>query len=471
MSRPLDLRRSLVLTSWTLLLATGVHAATPVQHGDEGVPFGEDDDPNRLTNEYLPPQIEDFPERPAPIFELGNGFNKPGPINDPIRLPTGAIWSPSFLVWGNMRSGFAAIDRGSREDSEWANRLDLFGELRMSPTERLVVGLRPLDKDGEFTGFDLDDGEEIDGFNLDVQTLFFEGDFGEIFPNLDTEETRALDIGFGLGRQPLNFQDGILIQDVLDAITITRNSVRKWGASNIRATGILAWNDIERGNNIEDDSATLVGLLTAIDFVDNYVEIDLVGTFSGNEDSGDGLYLGVGSTQRIGTMNSTFRLNASTALDEGSAAVDDGALLTSILSWTPHHTHDNMYFGSYLGVENFTSAARSPVAGGPLANIGILYAATGLGTVGAPISNAAGEVVGGAFGYQQFFNHGRSQMIYEVAARVGLDSDENNDTLALGARYRRAVGQHTVLTVDAFTGNNEVDDGFFGGRLELLWKF
>lgn len=481
MIRSLDLRRSAALLSWTLLMASAAQAAA-VQHGDEGVPFGEDDDPNRLTNEYLPPQIEDFPERPEPIFELGNGFNEPGPINDPIRLPTGAIWSPSFLVWGNLRSGVATIDRNDVENSEWANRLDLFAELRVSPTERFVIGMRPLDKDGEFTGYDLDgerNGEDedfLDGFNTDIQTFFFEGDFGEIFPNLDPEETRALDFGFGLGRQPLNFQDGILIQDVLDAITITRNSVRKWGASNIRATGILAWNDIERGNNVEDDSATLVGLLTAIDLVDNYVEVDLVGTFSSNEASGDGLYLGVGSTQRIGgTMNSTFRLNASTALDEGSAAVDDGALLTSILSWTPHHTHDNLYFGSYLGVDNFTSAARSPVAGGPLANIGVLYAATGLGTVGAPISNAANDVVGGALGYQQFFNHGRSQIIYEVAARVELDSDNapltGGDSFALGARYRRAIGQHTVLTVDGFAGNREEDDGFFGGRLELLWKF
>lgn len=415
-------------------------------------------------------QVHDVPDRPKPLLELGNPFLGTGELQDPIVLPTGAVWSPSLLVWGNLRTGVSALDRGDDERSQWANRLDLFAEARFAPTERLVVGLRPLDKDGEFSGFDFETEEETDGANLDVQTLFFEGDFGEIFPNLDTQEKRSLDIGFGIGRQPLDFQDGILIADVLDALTITRNSLRFWGASNIRTTALFSWNDIERGNNIEDDSATMVGLLTAIDLVDNYLEVDLVTTFAGDDSGGDGAFFGVGSTQRIGTMNSTFRANVSQALDEGSAVVDDGLLLTSVLSWVPHHTEDNMYFGSFAGIDNFTSAARSPVAGGPLANIGILFAATGLGNVGAPISNAAGEVAGGAFGYQQFFNHGRSQMIYEVAGRVGL-SDDEIDTFGVGGRYRAAIGQHTVMTVDVFAGDDEIEDPFYGGRLEFQVKF
>lgn len=470
------------LVAGSLALAT--HATAPVPNepasavlpsswvGLEGGGHADDGtDHNRLPDKYLPPQLDLVPKRPRPILELGNPFLGTGELQDTWHLPTGAVWSPSLLVWGNLRTGVAAMDRGDNDASEWANRLDLFAEARFSPTERLVVGLRPLDKDGEFSGIDFDEGENRDGANLDVQTLFFEGDFGEIFPGLDKRETRALDYGFGFGRQPLSFQDGALLNDTLDSITITRNSLRFWGASNFRATALLAWDDIERGSGTEDDDATMVGLLTATDFAATYVEVDVIATLSDNEAAGDGLYAGIGATQRIGAMNSTFRLNYSSALDESSAAVDDGVLLTSILSWVPHHTHDNFYVGSFVGIDNFTSAARSPVAGGPLGNIGILFAATGLGTVGAPISSAASEVVGGAVGYQQFFNHGRAQMIYELAGRLATGGGDDRDSLAAGGRYRRAIGYHTVMTLDAFAGNNEADDTFVGGRVEFLVKF
>ena len=80
-------------------------------------------------------------------------------------------------------------------------------------------------------------------------------------------------------------------------------------------------------------------------------------------------------------------------------------------------------------------------------------------------------MVGTSVGYQQFFNHGRSQVIYELGLVAGLDDDEERDAAALGARYRRAVGQHAVVTVDAFLGNDELNDEFIGGRLELQWKF
>ena len=407
----------------------------------------DSEDPYRLTNEYIPLQVLDFPDRPKPILEFGNPFLAPGSLQDGFTLPTGAVWTPSFLVWGSLRSGASAIDRDFREDAEWVNRLDVFGELRLSPTERLVAALRPLDKNGEFTGID-DSGDDPDGTNLDIQTLFFEGDFGEIFPGLDRRDSRALDIGFGLGRQPLNFQDGILINDRLDAITITRNSIRFAGISNLRATAIFSFDNIDHGV-IEDEDALLFGLLTETDLEKTFLEIDAVAVLSDNPLFGDGLFFGVGATQRIGLMNSTFRVNGSLALDDavtpagfpGSVGLlDDGMLLTSVLSWVPHHTEDNLYFGSFLGIGSYSSAAREAPAGGPVANTGILFAATGLGSVGSPISNEAGSAVGAALGYQQFFRHGRSQMIYEVArSRPDRQSRSARPARRHHARRRRSL--------------------------------
>ena len=64
----------------------------------------------------------------------------------------------------------------------------------------MLVGLRPLDYEvgnrRVFSGYDFHDGDSINGFNSDIQTLFFEGDFGEIFPSLDWLDHKQLDYGF-----------------------------------------------------------------------------------------------------------------------------------------------------------------------------------------------------------------------------------------------------------------------------------
>ena len=62
--------------------------------------------------------------------------------------------------------------------------------------------------------------------NIVPETLFFEGDFGEIFPGLDPYDTKLLDYGFSVGRQPVLIQDGLLINaNRLDAVTVTRNTL------------------------------------------------------------------------------------------------------------------------------------------------------------------------------------------------------------------------------------------------------
>ena len=102
----------------------------------------------------------------------------------------------------------------------------------------------------------------------------------------------------------------------------------------------------------------------------------------------------------------------------------------------------------------------------------VLFAATGLGTIGAPINPNGASVVGGAVGYQQLFGQGRTQMIYELGTRIALDAEyESSDALAAGARYRRAIGQRAFVTLDTFVGHERDRHGFVGGRAEIAWRF
>ena len=107
---------------------------------------GCDESSSRLSDVAIGLQLADVPARPQPLLELGTPFLHPGGIGEGFVLPTGAVWQPSFLVFGTLRSSLLKLDRGA-DPFEFANRLDLFGNLQLTGTERILVGLRPLDKE------------------------------------------------------------------------------------------------------------------------------------------------------------------------------------------------------------------------------------------------------------------------------------------------------------------------------------
>lgn len=473
----------------------GAHGPDSEEHGAEHG-HGGGHGSSRLSDVALPLQLEGFPERPKPILELGEPFLGTGTLHPGFKLPTGAVWQPSLLAFGSLRTGLQSFTPGGSDNrtTEWANRLDLFLNLYLSGTERLVVGFRNFDRSGRFSGYVFEspdpslDGEFRDEFDIDVEVLFFEGEFGEIFPNLDREDRGSLDVGFSIGRQPMFFQEGMLIQDTLDGVGLTRNTLLPKNTSNFRATLFFAWDNVHRGGidlsdaegslrgaNPEDTSGQLLALLTSTDVRRSTLDADLVYVQSDNPLVGDLAAFGISAVQRIGKMNSSFRLLGSFAIDDETAFSTDGALLFSELSWTPVHTHNLFYVNNFLAMDTFTSAARGPATGGPLGRAGINFAAVGLGSYGAALSSTASDVVGGAVGYQMFFDHTRKQVIVEVGARFGLENDIA-DAFAATARFQTAIGRRLVLVVDGFVGHlsglpGSGDETLYGGRLELLTKF
>ena len=113
-------------------------------------------------------------ERPQPLLELGNPFQASGPIRSGFRLPSGAVWQPSLWVFGTYRTALQVFDNGNEVFSEWANRLDLFANLQLTGTERILIGVRPLDQDGRSSGYRFSprdaDGWE-DALNMRLTTL------------------------------------------------------------------------------------------------------------------------------------------------------------------------------------------------------------------------------------------------------------------------------------------------------------
>lgn len=449
-------------------------------------------DSSRISDEVLPFQTESIPARPRPIIELGDPFLSTGELSRGFKLPTGAVWQPSLIVWGTYRTALQTFDDSRERVTEWANRFDLFGNLYLSRTERIVIGFRPLDKNGEFTGYTFqspngeEDNSSVNAFNFDIDTLFFEGDFGELFPFLDKHDTRGLDLGLAVGRQPIAFQEGILIDDKIDALGVSKINLKPFWAVNYRMTLLWAWDELNRTNLPTDDSgSSLYGFFNEIDFrattveidfayVDGDVDSDVDGNGSIVGGTGDGYYGGLGATQRLGHYNSSFRVLGSSGSGAETEHNKDGVLLFTEISRAPHGTDDNVYLNGFWAIDNFRSASRGPDAGGPLGPTGVLFASVGLGRYRAALDSRADDAYGGALGYQMFFANNRRQLLLELGGRYATE-DIGQRAVALGLSAQTALWTRFVIRADTFGSygalriipeDTEEDFGY-GGRLEL----
>lgn len=421
-----------------------------------------------------PVDLATLPERPRPLLELGDPYLAPTRLFQGWTLPTGAVWQPSVLAWGILRTAVQG-ERGRATDlAQWANRLDLFGQLSLTPTERFVIGVEALQDGTDYAGYRLGvDGADaafVGGSEVNVRTLFFEGDVGELFPRLDRDTIWPLDLGFMVGRVPVTFQDGFLIEDRMTGFGLVQNSILAPKTSNLRLSIVTAWDDVNRGDNTSGGDTRLAGLFTELDGEASTWAVDAV--YVNGKNHTDGIFGGVSMIRRIhDRWNLTARLLGSRALgDDDDAAVGNGLLGVLALSVAPHGTHDVAYLNVVGAAGRYTAAAREFDRGGPLARVGILFEAPAIGSIAAPLANDADRVYGGALGYQRFFADGRRQVVLEVAGRSRFGSWRDR-AAAAGLRLQQALGRRLVLRLDAYVGSEREEGGFAGARSELLVKF
>lgn len=422
--------------------------------------------------------IKHLPKRPTLMVELGDAFLGTGKLDAGFEVPfTGAVWQPrlwAYVINRTALQSFQSGRAGNPTETELANRTDLFFNLQLTGTEKILLGLRPTDNNrpNRFTRYTFDGRDEgfNDEFGLNVETFFFEGDFGSLFPNLDQAGIKPIDYGFTVGRQPIVFQEGILINDTIDAVGIIRNNIPFYGTSNLRISGMWGWNRLDRNDLETPGEAHMYGLFIAADTHISTLNFDAI--YVDDKQPRDGLYFGVAAIQRLsflGGISTAFRANVSYALDDEVAGnvVGNGVLLTAELSKTVPGSDDIVYFNSFLGLGNFTQAGREAIVGGPLANTGILFASPNLSTYGAEINPFTDDdVIGGAIGYQAFWDNKRRNLILEIAGRHDL-SGNGFDSLGFGFQLQQAVGRHVQLQLESFYTINEGRDDGYGARAEI----
>ncbi len=424
--------------------------------------------------EYLQDE-ETLAPQAAPLVLFGDPFLEPGNLDAGFEIPTGAVWQPSLWIFGQGRTVLQTQDTGDADRvSEWANTLDLFANLQLTGTERILLGINPLRRGTRFTGYRFEPDEDRGGFSrfgANITTLFFEGDFGELFPALDEADALALDYGFSIGRQSLSFQQDILINDTVDGIGIVRNSLVMPGGSNARITGFYGWNEISRANSEHDQNAQLFGLFTQADLYMSTVAIDAV--YVGSDNSGaDGLYFGASSVQRFGLITSSFRFLMSQAMNSnGTDEVDDGYMLYADLSTTPLGTDDIIYITGFAALGEFTQAARDPTVGGPLTRAGIIFASPQLGSYRGPLSARANDVIGFAAGRQWFLTaNNREQFVLEFGGRKDIGGTDS-DALAVSGRYQIQIHNQAYWQFDLYGSYKETEGAGYGARSEIVVRF
>jgi len=432
--------------------------------------------PSRLSDEPIPMEVENVPDRPRPLLELGDPFLGMGPIGEGITLPTGAVWHPALLVFGTVRSALQTFDPGddpgARRGTEWVNRIDVFGNLQLSASERIVVGLRPIDKDGKFSGYrfkpDAGDGV-INGGNYRLRAAFLEGDLGEIFPNFDPGDNKRLDYGFSVGRQAFIYQDGLLVNDTIDAVGLVRKNVFLPGTVQGRWTALYGWGDLTRGNgaNTDDRNAQLFGFVAEFDTVPSVLNFEAF--YLDSNDDSSGVALGFSAQQQLGRIASSFHAVYSDFEGADRAIAGDGAILFGEISMEPHGTHNNLYATAFWGIDEFRSIARAAGTGGPLGRAGILFAGVGIGRFGAALGNQADDSVGLTLGYQMFSSDSSRQLILELGGREETSGPETG-AYAFAARYQQRLGRRWRLQATGFVGQR-MSTGFMNGAgIEILYQ-
>lgn len=210
-------------------------------------PLGEKVPVHTLKEEYVPFKGKDkIPNRPKLFIEQGDAFLGTGQLDKGFEVPIiGAVWQPRLWAYFINRTALQTFDNHAENtdrETEIANRMDLYFNLQLTGTEKILLGLRPFDNNQPrrftrytFDGLEKDTNNEL---NTDVETLFFEGDLGSLIPNLDPGGFTKLDFGFTVGRQPITFQEGIIINDTIDSIGFVRNNLVFPGTSNLRIAGM-----------------------------------------------------------------------------------------------------------------------------------------------------------------------------------------------------------------------------------------
>jgi len=415
-----------------------------------------------------------------PLLELGREFYGSGirPPSETWLGPTNLVHQ-QFYVYGDYRSGIAGGRNQAGRIDNWAQRLNLDLDYRITATERFHAFVGPLNDATNFTNVSLED-ERLrynEFYNLVPVTGFFEGDLGAIMGGVNGGSSPA-EIPVTAGLVPLLFQNGIWMEDAVTAVAVAipaRHS-RALNWSNYDATFFAVVDQINSpAFGADEHAAQAFGTAWFIDTYGGYIETGYA-YLHDRKDLGRSYHNATFSFTRryFDRISNSVRVitNSGQDLAKGDRTADGVLLLVENSLVTSAPMNLIPYCNAFAGWDRPQSVARAGVSGGVLRNTGINFEIDGLN--GHPTLDAtAADSWGGAIGVDLIGNDFDRQWIIE-AAYVSPHGDRAliaADQIALGTRYQFTLSHRTIIRMDAMYGWQRDDIDVYGTRLEYRWKF
>ncbi len=464
--------------------ATPAHAPAKVASADDlflpDPEYGKDYDSQGQVDIY---GAKSSVEPPRPLLEIGRQQYTSG-IYDESNTFLGEKnpLLPGLSIYGDWRTAVAYNNNNGKDIAQIATRLNLDVDLKITGTERLHAFFTPLqDGAAEFTRYEFGGGDANDKFNdefdLDPQTLFFEGDLGSIYSGFSGQEA-SFDLPFTVGLFPLFLQNGIWANDAIlgGAVSIPAKNSASLGLANFDVTFFAAFDDVDNAGIIgpgDDSNANLFGMTAFIDAFDGYIE----GGYAviDGRDEQDGLlthFLTGAYTRRYyNTVSNSTRVFANFGDDpngdsDGLAIISENSLITGLPSTLLPYANFFVGFGNPQPLVDGNGA-------GILKNVGINFETDAL--TGYPkLDDSGSDALGGAIGLQYLFNLDQ-QLVFEVAMVEPFNDDgigAQDTQYGFGVRYQIPIDRAWLFRADATYQILEgEDEDNFGLRAEVRRKF
>jgi hypothetical protein len=424
-------------------------------------------------------------EPPRPPIELGRQQYTSGAYDESSTLlGEKNPLLPGLAVYGDWRTAVAYNNNNGKDIAQVATRLNLDVDLKITGTERIHAFFTPLQKaNKEFTRFEFGGADGNDAFNdefdLNPQTLFFEGDFGSLYSGFSGTEA-SYDLPFTVGLFPLFLQNGIWANDAIlgGAVSLPAKNSAALGLANFDITFFAAFDNVDNAGIIGADNndnhlANLYGVTAFIDAYDGYIETGY-GLIQGRDEQ-DGLlthFLTAAYTRRYyNTVSNSTRVFANFGEDpegdsDGVAVISENSLVTGLPSTLLP------YANFFVGVGNPQPLVDGNGAG-ILKNVGINFETDAL--TGYPkLDDTGSNAFGGALGLQYLFNLDQ-QLVFEVAMVQPFENDgigAQDGQYGFGVRYQIPIDRAWLFRADATYQILEGgDEDNFGLRAEVRRKF
>ncbi|MEM9643560.1 MAG: hypothetical protein AAF989_01090 [Planctomycetota bacterium] len=387
---------------------------------------------------------------------------------------------PAFYLYGDYRMGIGmGRNAGGRADN-FATRLNLDMDLKLTDTERFHAFMGPLDRGGAFNRIELVDGdlnyESV--FDPNLVTGYFEGDVGAMLGGVqNTRSPFELPVTFGL--VPLLFQNGIWMEDAVTgaAFSIPAKHSRLLNWSNFDWTFFAVVDQLNSAAfGADKHAAQAFGTANFIDAYGGYIESGYA--FLYDRQFGRRSYhnMTVSFTRRyFDRISNSIRLiiNAGQDLPAASRTADGGLLLVENSLITANPLTVVPYANFFYGWDRPQSVARAGGSGGILRNTGINFDTDGLNGL-ATLDPTASDTAGGSIGVDLIGRDLDRQWLVEfsyLTPHGNRNANVPDDQFGAGTRYQFPVSHNTLMRFDFVYGWRRGLEDVYGTRMEYRYKF